>query len=189
MRLYYAAHAVFITASAVSGMFASRSAIMRKQSIPTAANTSDVKTGYFDQLIDHDNPDLGTFSQMYYYSDQYWAGPGSPVVLLTPGETTSIDGLQSGVTPSVINGAFAQEVNGASILIEHRYFGNSTPFANQTTENLQYLTLKNSIADLTYFARNVELPFDTNHASNAPQAPWVLSGGSYSGSLVHLHLS
>ena len=37
----------------------------------------------FEQYIDHDQPSHGTFSQFYYYSDQYWAGPGSPVVLFT----------------------------------------------------------------------------------------------------------
>jgi hypothetical protein len=39
-----------------------------------------------------------------------------------------------------------------------------------TTENLQYLTLENSIADLTYFAENVKLPFDKKRSSNAQNA-------------------
>jgi hypothetical protein len=34
----------------------------------------------FEQLIDHDNPSLGTFSQFYYYSTEFYKGPGSPVV-------------------------------------------------------------------------------------------------------------
>lgn len=40
----------------------------------------------FEQLIDHDNPHLGTFSQFYYYSSQFYKGPGSPIILFTPGE-------------------------------------------------------------------------------------------------------
>ena len=68
-------------------------------------------------------------------------------------------------------------------MIEHRYWGESSPYTNLTTENLQLLTLKNAIGDLTYFAKTVDLPFDKNKSSNAPQAPWVLSGGSYSGAL------
>ncbi|EKG10851.1 hypothetical protein MPH_12065, partial [Macrophomina phaseolina MS6] len=32
----------------------------------------------FEQLIDHSNPSLGTFSQRYWWSDEFWAGPGSP---------------------------------------------------------------------------------------------------------------
>ena len=37
----------------------------------------------FEQLIDHDNPSLGTFSQFYYYSTEFYKGPGSPVVSST----------------------------------------------------------------------------------------------------------
>lgn len=32
----------------------------------------------FEQYIDHDNPALGKFSQFYYWSSEYWGGPGSP---------------------------------------------------------------------------------------------------------------
>lgn len=30
----------------------------------------------FTQLIDHQNPSLGTFEQFYYYDTTYWKGPG-----------------------------------------------------------------------------------------------------------------
>ena len=38
-------------------------------------------SAFFDQLLDHDHPELGTFPQKYWYNSQYWAGPGSPVRL------------------------------------------------------------------------------------------------------------
>ena len=138
----------------------------------------------FRQIIDHSNPELGTFSQFYYYSDQFWGGPGSPVVLFTPGESAEGTGFLGYLTNSSLPGAFAQAIHGAVVLLEHRYWGQSSPFDKLTTENLQYLTLENSIADLTNFARNAQLPFDKNASSNAPQAPWVLTGGSYSGALA-----
>ena len=34
----------------------------------------------FEQYIDHNNPSLGKFSQFYYWSSEFWAGPGSPYV-------------------------------------------------------------------------------------------------------------
>jgi hypothetical protein len=37
------------------------------------------------------------------------------------------------------------------------------------------LTLKNAIADLVYFAQNVDLPFDSNGASHAPKVVSILS--------------
>ena len=33
----------------------------------------------FQQLIDHDEPHLGTFGQRYWFNAQYWAGSGAPV--------------------------------------------------------------------------------------------------------------
>jgi len=39
------------------------------------------------------------------------------------------------------------------IVLEHRYWGMSSPFTELTTENMQYLTLENSIADLTHFGK------------------------------------
>lgn len=51
-------------------------------------------------------------------------------------------------------------------------------------ENLQLLTVGQAIADNVYFAQQVDLAFDQAHSSNAPNAPWVFSGGSYSGALA-----
>ena len=138
--------------------------------------------GTFQQVLDHDNPSAGNFSQRFWWSDQYWGGPGSPVVLFTPGEIAA-DGYQGYLTNSTITGHFAQAIQGAVVMLEHRYWGESSPYDELTTKNLQQHTLKNAIADLTYFAKTVQLPFDSNSSSNAPQAPWVLSGGSYSGAL------
>ncbi|EAW11756.1 putative serine peptidase [Aspergillus clavatus NRRL 1] len=136
----------------------------------------------FDQLIDHDNPELGTFQQRFWWSSEFWKGPGSPVVLFTPGEADA-PGYTGYLTNQTLPGRFAQEIGGAVILLEHRYWGTSSPYTNLNTETLQYLTLEQSIADLTHFAKTVDLAFDSNHSSNADKAPWVLTGGSYSGAL------
>lgn len=77
----------------------------------------------------------------------------------------------------------AEKIEAATIVVEHRYWGTCTPYTNFTTANMTYSTLDNAILDLTNFARNVELPFDTSSGSNADSAPWVMMGGSYSGAL------
>ncbi|KAF7159052.1 hypothetical protein CNMCM5623_004285 [Aspergillus felis] len=137
----------------------------------------------FEQYIDHNNPGLGTFAQRFWYSSEHWAGPGSPVVLFTPGEADA--SLYTGyLTNQTLVGRYAEEIKGAMILLEHRYWGASSPYTNLTTETLQYLTLEQSIADLVHFAKTVNLPFDTDRSSNADNAPWVLTGGSYSGALT-----
>lgn len=46
------------------------------------------------------------------------------------------------------------------------------------------MTLHQAVLDFTNFAKTAALPFDTAHSSNADKAPWVMSGGSYSGALA-----
>jgi hypothetical protein len=94
--------------------------------------------------------------------------------------------MYSYATTARTTGVIAQDIGAAIIVIEHRYWGFSSPFEELTTKNMQYLTLKNAIADLNYFALNAKLPFDITGASNADKAPWVLVGGSYSGSFDRL---
>ncbi|KAM3503911.1 hypothetical protein MY10362_003898 [Beauveria mimosiformis] len=112
-------------------------------------STDNTTMGYFDQLIDHSRPELGTFKQRYFYSTTYYKGPGSPISVAAPGE------------------AAVNEKN----------------MAPRNAENMQPLTLNNSIHDLVYFARNVKFPFDPQGKSHPDSAPWTLSGCSYSGAL------
>lgn len=39
----------------------------------------------FDQLIDHNNPSLGTFKQRFWHTYEFYE-PGGPIILMTPGE-------------------------------------------------------------------------------------------------------
>jgi hypothetical protein len=140
-------------------------------------------TGTFQQILDHSDPSKGTFSQAFWWSTEYWQGPGSPVVFFTPGEVAAA-GYTGYLTNRTLTGILAQELGAAAVILEHRYWGVSSPFDALTTENLAYLTLNNSIYDTTYFANNVKFPFATNASSNADSVPWVFSGGSYSGALA-----
>ena len=45
-------------------------------------------TYLFDQLIDHNNPSLGTFKQRFWHTAQYYE-TGGPIVLFTPGEANA----------------------------------------------------------------------------------------------------
>ncbi|KAK3395055.1 peptidase S28 [Podospora didyma] len=140
--------------------------------------------GTFDQLIDHANPKLGTFKQRYWYGAQYWKGSGSPIFLTTPGEQSATGFNRTYTTAARLPGLMAQEMGGAVIILEHRYWGESSPYPELTVKNMKYLTLQNSIKDLTYFATTFVPPFDTTGGSSPSNAPWVFSGGSYSGALA-----
>jgi len=84
------------------------------QQIPSAGNAT------FSQLIDHNHPELGTFEQFYYYDSTHWKGPGSPVILFTPGEV-NVTGYQSYLGTNRTTGVLAEKIGAAAIVLEHRY--------------------------------------------------------------------
>ncbi|KAK4033369.1 serine carboxypeptidase S28-domain-containing protein [Parachaetomium inaequale] len=140
--------------------------------------------GTFDQLIDHANPSLGTFKQRYWYGTEFWKGPGSPVYLVTPGEQSGEGFNRTWLGSARLSGLMANQTGGAVVILEHRYWGGSSPYAELTVDNLQHLTLDNSLKDLTHFAKTFVPPFDTSGGSSADKAPWVFAGGSYAGALA-----
>ena len=82
----------------------------------TADETAD-GWGFFDQLIEHNDPSKGTFKQKFWFSIEYWGGPGSPVILVTPGEAAA--NPENGyLDNSTLCGRVAQEINGAILLVE-----------------------------------------------------------------------
>lgn len=109
------------------------------------------------------------------------------MVLFNPGEV-SADGYEGYLTNDTLTGVYAQEIQGAVILIERechcyhgkkhslidpnldRYWGDSSPYEVLNAETLQYLTLDQSILDMTYFAETVKLQFDNSSRSNAQNA-------------------
>ncbi|OAA34976.1 Peptidase S28 [Metarhizium rileyi] len=157
--------------------------VNRQYSLSKEATNHSAKAATFQQLIDHKNPSLGTFTQRYWYNAEFYKGPGSPIVLNAPGEYAS-DKFVGYTTNKTLPGVFAQTNGGAALILEHRYWGESSPYKSLTTETLQFLTLDQSIQDLVYFAKNVQLPFDKAGSSKPDKAPWVLSGCSYPGALT-----
>ena len=83
-----------------------------------------------------------------------------------------------------ISGLIAEKQGGATIVLEHRYFGLSNPVPDLSVPNLKYHTVAQAIADLAYFAQTAVLPMPGGDGVSAPNTPWVLVGGSYSGALV-----
>ncbi|KAM7215645.1 Serine carboxypeptidase S28 domain containing protein [Rhypophila decipiens] len=152
----------------------------------TLSRRAEGFTGYatFDQLIDHANPKLGTFKQRYWYSSEHWKGPGSPVYLVNPGEQSAAGFNRTYFSNQRLAGRMAAETGGALVIQEHRYWGESSPYQSLTTKNLQYLTLDNSLKDVTYFAEHFSAPWDQAGGSKPSKAPWIFTGGSYSGALA-----
>lgn len=75
----------------------------------------------------------------------------------------------------------AQQQNGSTVILEHRFYGLSNPKPDLTVESLQYHTIQQAIEDLVYFANNANLPMPGGDRLSPSYAPWVLVGGSYAG--------
>lgn len=50
-----------------------------RQAAPDNSSEPLTGVGWFEQYIDHDDLELGTFRQLYVYDITHWKGPGSPV--------------------------------------------------------------------------------------------------------------
>ncbi|KAG8948858.1 hypothetical protein FRC00_008416 [Tulasnella sp. 408] len=129
---------------------------------------------WFEQLIDHNNPSAGTFKQRYFFSDQYWKGDGSPIILQTPGERPADDSFQM-MQRGFLQSKMMLELGAAGVILEHRYWGKSSPVPDLTTQNLQWLTVEQGVEDLKYFAENVRLPLNAT-STNPDQTPWIVIG-------------
>lgn len=75
----------------------------------------------------------------------------------------------------------AQQQTGATVVLEHRFFGLSNPYNNLSEDSFKVHTVQQAIDDLAYFAQNVQLPMPYANETTANRTPWILIGGSYSG--------
>ncbi|KAJ7228229.1 serine carboxypeptidase S28-domain-containing protein, partial [Mycena pura] len=140
------------------------------------------QTFFFQQLIDHNNPSLGTFTQRYWHTWEFYED-GGPIILSTPGEANAAP-YTGYLTNATINGQIAQQQSGAAVVLEHRFYGLSNPLPDLSVESLQLHTIQQAIDDLEYFTKNVVLPMPNGDNLKPATTPWILVGGSYSGALT-----
>lgn len=80
----------------------------------------------FSQNVDHLDPSLGTFEQRYWWDGSHYKA-GGPVFVFNPGEADA--GNMVGYTSNTtIPGRYAQEFNGAAIVIERKFYPRQTDF-------------------------------------------------------------
>lgn len=129
---------------------------------------------WIEQRLDHFNSaDARTWKQRYFVNDTFFESSG-PVLLMIGGEGTA--------NPTwMVMGQWikwAQEFNGLCLLLEHRFYGKSHPTEDLSTENLQYLSSEQGLADLAYFRTQMAQRY------NVTDNKWIAIGGSYPGSLA-----
>ncbi len=95
----------------------------------------------FEQPVDHKNPDMGTFTQRVYVCAVH---PDSATVVVTEGY-----GAQYAASPRYRDEISAL-FNTNNIVVEHRYFLESTPYPGKSPEEIDwdYMNAPNAAADL-----------------------------------------
>lgn len=132
----------------------------------------------FEQRLNHDDPsDTRTFKQRYYLDKTYASGDDAPVLFFLCGEATCTElDLQGAVR------THASKHKAVLVALEHRYYGESQPFDQLTTENMAFLSTANALKDAAAFQRYAQKELKLN-------GKWIAVGGSYPGSLAAYYRS
>lgn len=116
---------------------------------------------YFEQPLDHKNPDAGTFKQRVWLSHRNIT---APVVMVTEGYSA----------PAPYKSELAELLSANQIVVEHRFFGESTPEGMPW----QYLTIEQAAND----HQNI-----VDYFQQLYKGDWVSTGISKGGQAAIIH--
>ncbi|KAJ5961154.1 uncharacterized protein N7479_008304 [Penicillium vulpinum] len=154
------------------------------KAITSARVGSAVKAEYVSIPIDHSNASVGTYQNRYWVSDQHYK-EGGPVFVYDVGEASAESSAQAYlVNSTTFFNRLVEEFNGIGIVWEHRYYGDSMPYdvsLDTKPEDFQYLTNKQALADMPFFAANFTRENYSDVDLTPSGTPWVMVGGSYAG--------
>ncbi|KAF8214964.1 serine carboxypeptidase S28-domain-containing protein [Mycena galopus ATCC 62051] len=148
--------------------------------LDTEESVAGFKAQWFRQPLDHfDTNSNATFRQRYWVNKRHYnPDKGGPVFVLDGGETSGLDRIT--FLDTGIMEILARSTGGVGVVLEHRYYGESIPVANFTTDNLRWLNNAQSAADSANFMANVKFS-SIEEDLTAPNTPWIYYGGSYAG--------
>jgi Serine carboxypeptidase S28 len=154
----------------------------------TTRDESEIPFRYNDQLVDHfDTPGLTvtnatTWSQRYFISSKYFAGPGHPIFVIIGGE-----GVLHKILYPFVSEHLAKTFNAYVIQPEHRFYGVSQPFGHKVKHNhdlVGYLTTEQAMADIIRLVRHKQDELQCSSDKSSPNyCPIITVGGSYPGFL------
>eukprot|EP01038_Epipyxis_sp_PR26KG_P004529 gene4529-6394_t len=113
--------------------------------------------------------------QRYWINKELWGGVGFPVFVFIGGE-----GAESctRLSNKMYMYQLAQEHQALLVDIEHRFYGESYPTTDMSTENLKYLSSSQALADLSRLITHIKKEL------NSPESKVITIGGSYPGNLA-----
>ncbi|CAH2105745.1 unnamed protein product [Euphydryas editha] len=139
------------------------------------SNRNNVHTAWITMPIDHFDPqNKDTYQMRFMFNEEFFGGDGYPIFIMVGGEWNISPGYLQGGN-MYLN---AQENRGFLIYTEHRYYGQSLPYQNFTTENLRFLNVDQALADLAYFIKTMK------ESPRFANSKVILYGGSYAANMV-----
>ncbi|CAO2613801.1 Lysosomal Pro-X carboxypeptidase, partial [Lemmus lemmus] len=134
---------------------------------------------YFQQKVDHFGfSDTRTFKQRYLIADRHWQTNGGSILFYT--------GNEGDITWFCNNTGFmwevAEELKAMLVFAEHRYYGESLPFGEDSfkdSQHLNFLTSEQALADFAELIRHLR-----STIPGAGSQPVIAIGGSYGGMLA-----
>ena len=151
-----------------------RGGIAWKKHLELHSANDDVASQTWNSPVDHFSDNNSTFKQRFYVNDAHWDKKG-PVFYYIGGEGTL---TSSSVTTGYVE-TLGKNYSALIISLEHRFYGESIPNGNALTENYQYLTVEQALADLATFTDY----YKTVNPDSA-NVKWFAFGGSYPGALA-----
>ncbi|XP_075971697.1 putative serine protease K12H4.7 [Anticarsia gemmatalis] len=138
-------------------------------------STRNVFISWVNMPLDHFDPqNNATFRMRFMYNEDFFGGNGSPIFILVGGEWAINAGWLRGGNMFEM----ARENRGYQIYTEHRYYGETIPFADFSAENLRFLNIDQALADLAYFIN------DLKKQPRFANSKVILYGGSYAANMV-----
>lgn len=137
------------------------------------------RVGWFNATLDHFRfDDERQFLQKCLVYDKFWHQPSGPILLYL--------GNEGQVEDFYNNTGFmfemAPELGALVLFVEHRYYGSSLPFGNESLSpsNVVFLTVEQAMADFAVFLDH----FRQQSGCPSTGCDTVLFGGSYGGMLA-----
>lgn len=138
------------------------------------------ETIYFTQQLDWFNPqDNRTYLEQVLIYDKYYNSKNGVIFFYA--------GNEGPIEDFYYNTGFmfdiASQFNALIVFGEHRYYGDSLPFGQQSfnpTSNMQWLTIELAVADYANLLTELKGP----NYYNVPDSPVIVFGGSYGGVLA-----
>ncbi|EGC29712.1 hypothetical protein DICPUDRAFT_158674 [Dictyostelium purpureum] len=156
-----------------------------KKSVKDDPSPPPYKEYWYMQTLDHFNfQTKGQFAQRYLISDTYWNKPSpsskvcsGPIIFYTGNEGDIVWFYENS---QFITNVLAKEMGALLFFAEHRYYGETLPFGNEslTPENTGYLTSEQALADYAELIPSVLADLGAEHC------PVISVGGSYGGMLT-----